>query len=38
MEIGHTPAPGTPEELGRLVREVTPRWHAVIRQAGVKVT
>jgi tripartite-type tricarboxylate transporter receptor subunit TctC len=38
IEIGHTPAPGTPEELGALVREVTPRWHALIRKAGVKVT
>ncbi|HEY8611359.1 MAG TPA: tripartite tricarboxylate transporter substrate binding protein [Roseomonas sp.] len=37
-EIGHSPAPGRPEELGALVREVTPRWHALIRQAGVKVT
>lgn len=36
-EIGHDPDPGTPEELGELVAEVTPRWHAMIRQAGVMV-
>jgi tripartite-type tricarboxylate transporter receptor subunit TctC len=35
--IGHDPVPGTPEDLDRLVREVTPRWHAMIRQAGVTV-
>lgn len=35
--IGHDPVPGSPEDLARLVREVTPRWHAMIRQAGVTV-
>lgn len=34
---GAEPAPGTPEDLARLMREDTIKWGKVIKDAGVKV-
>ena len=36
-ELGGTPMPGTPADLGRLVAEETEKWGRVIRAAGIRV-
>jgi tripartite-type tricarboxylate transporter receptor subunit TctC len=35
--LGSTPMPGTPADLGRLIAEETEKWGRVVRAAGVKV-
>jgi tripartite-type tricarboxylate transporter receptor subunit TctC len=35
--LGATPMPGTPTDLGRLIAEETEKWGRVVRVAGVKV-
>ncbi|MBR0655486.1 Bug family tripartite tricarboxylate transporter substrate binding protein [Plastoroseomonas arctica] len=35
--LGATPMPGTPADLGRLIAEETEKWGRVVRAAGVRV-
>jgi tripartite-type tricarboxylate transporter receptor subunit TctC len=36
-EIGAVPAPGTPEEFGKLVADETEKWRKVVEFANISV-